>query len=119
MAPAKYGVTQFLSVFTDVTVRFSDHETDLWILLNENGCIKRVWPGFEKALGYKQENILGCPIIDFIDVDTLALFIKSFAWYDKPYPAFNMLHAGEGLVRVRMEWREFVKDECYIILRLL
>ncbi len=115
----KHGVTQFLSAITDPLARFSNHETDLWILLNERGCIKWVWPGFERALGYRVENILGCPIIDFIDIDTLATFIKSFDWYNKPYPPFKMLHRGGGLVDVRMEWREFVKDECYIILRLI
>jgi hypothetical protein len=108
-----------LSVFKDTTARFADHETDLWVELDGKGCIRRVWPGFERALGYKEANILACPIIDFVDLDTLALFIKSFDWYDRPYPKFKMLHKGGGLVEVRMEWREFTPDCCRIIMRLI
>ena len=116
---AKHGVTEFLSAFRDTTVRFADHETDLWIELDANGCIQRVWPGFTRALGYAEANILGRPIIDLIDIDTLAMFIKSFGWYDRPYPAFRMMHRGGGLVKVRMEWYEFMSDCCRIILRVV
>ena len=111
----KHGVTEFLSAFKDTTARFADHETDLWIELDGQGCIYRVWPGFTKALGYEESNILGTPIINFIDLDTLAIFIKSFGWNERQ--TFNMLHRGGGLVSVRMEWYEFIKDNCNLILR--
>lgn len=116
---AKHGVTEFLSVFRDEAARFADAETDLLILLDEQGCIARVWPGFTRALGYEEKNILGRPLIDLIDVDTLAMFIKSFGWYPRPYPLFRMLHRGGGMVVVRMEWYEFTKDNCRLILRVV
>lgn len=116
MAP-KHGVTEFLSAFKDETVRFSDAETDLWILLDGKGCIRRVWPGFTRALGYNEVNIIGNPITDYIDIDTLAVFIKSFGWKNRE--PFRMLRRGGGLVTVRMEWYEFTPGNCRMILRLV
>jgi hypothetical protein len=113
----KHGVTEFLSAFRDTTARFADHETDLWIELDGQGLVYRIWPGFERALGYKEQNILGNPIIDFVDINTLATFIKSFGWNERQ--PFNMLHRGGGLVAVRMEWYEFIPEKCRIILRLV
>lgn len=116
---AKHTVTEFLSVFTDRTAKFADAETDLLILLDSNGCFEYVYAGFTRALGYTETGIHGQAIIDFIDPDTLAMFIKSFGWYSHPYPPFKMLHRGGGLVTVRMEWFEFTRDNCWLILRPL
>jgi PAS domain-containing protein len=90
----------------------------LLIALDHNGCFERVYPGFTKALGYEERDVLGRPIIDLITEDSLAYFIKSFGWYDPPRPVFRMLHRDNGIVAVRMEWYEFVQGKGRIILRL-
>lgn len=114
---ARHSVTEFLSTFKDRNARFADHEKDLWICLDGKGCIIQVWPGFTRATGYTESDVLSFPIIDFIDLETLATFIKSFGWYERQ--PFNMLHKGGGLVMVRMDWYEFLPNECNMILRLL
>lgn len=119
MERPRRGVTEFLNVFRDAAARFADHESDLLILLDKQGCIERVYQGFTQALGYTAADVLGKPIIDFIDIDSLSIFIKSFGWYNAPRPPFKMLHKGGGLVDVRMEWYEFQGYNGYLILRLV
>ncbi len=112
------GVTQFLSAFNDIHVKFADLETDLWIWLDKDGHIKRVWPGFTRALGYTEQDVAGIGITRLVDVNDLAIFIKNFSWYDtKERRPFRMYHKGGGEVWMRLITVGFARGEAHIILR--
>lgn len=101
MASKRRGVTDFLNIFKSVGATFFDIETDLLIVLDEVGNIKRVNPAFQRELGRPEHSILHCELIRLIHEDDLATFIRSFDTTLKPQP-FRLLKREGGEVAVRL-----------------
>lgn len=111
----RHGVTEFLSVFQDVGSTFYDLETDLLIVLDTSGGIDRVNMAFERVLGYHEASIRGHALIEFVSVDDMAKFIRSFS-EEFPQP-FKMLHSWTGVVMMRLVKCRFRAGRGYVILR--
>lgn len=111
----KHGVTEFLSVFEGIGATFYSLETDLLIVLDGQGNIERVNPSFESITGYAEADIIGHGIAQFVSIDDLALFLRSFSeTYPRP---FRLLHQGGGVVVVRLIAAKFRAGRGYLVLR--
>lgn len=115
MGRQRRGVTEFLSVFQDVGATFYDLETDLLITLDEQGGVERINAAFERTLGYREANIRGHALIEFVVVADMAKFIRSFS-EEFPQP-FRMLHSWTGIVTVRLIKCRFRNGRGFVILR--
>jgi PAS domain S-box-containing protein len=110
------GVTAFLDAFRDINLQLCDMETDLLIVLDEQGQITRTYPGFTKALGYSEAEVLGLGIVRLINGDDMMIFVKAATGFPYPRP-FKMMHKGGSEVMVRLVAAQFV-DQCgYLIMR--
>lgn len=101
MGKQRRGVTEFLQAFQDFGVTFFDLETDLLVTLAGNGSISRVNPAFERVLGYREPDILGSPLIQYVDITDMASFIRAFYNRDTDQP-FRLLHRWTGVITVRL-----------------
>ena len=112
---AKRGLTGFLSVFEDIGRQFYDLETDLLVMLDEQGLIEDVNPAFEAELGRTKIEVLGTPLMRLIHIGDLAEFIREF--YEPRSRLFRMLKKDSGEIVVRLIACRFRKGQGYIILR--
>lgn len=112
----KHGVTEFLQAFHDLGVAFCDMETDILILLDEQGNIERVYPGFTRALGYTESDVLGYGVLRLVDGRDTAAFVKSFNLLPRPAP-FRMFHKDGSEVWVRLEAARFIDKHGFLIIR--
>jgi PAS domain S-box-containing protein len=111
----KHGVTEFLNVFQDLGIQFFDLETDLLVMLDDQGNIERVNPAWSRALGYAEADMLGRGLARFVLMDDLSKFLNAFTSVT-PQP-FRLLHCEHGEVRARLvAWRHQNRHS-YIILR--
>lgn len=108
--PAKHGVTEFLSIFQDVTTTFFDLERDLLVVLDEVGNIYRVNPAFEKQLGRTEAQSLHYEMIRLVHEDDLAAFIRSFDATTKPQP-IRLLKREHGEIVVKLIAFKFTRVE--------
>jgi PAS domain-containing protein len=109
------GVTDYLDVFQSIGTMFFDLETDLLIVLDEQGNIDRVNPMFERLLGRMEIEVLGMAIIRLVHVDDLAKFLKSFTQL-QPEP-IRLLRHPDGEIAVRFIACRFKAQRGFIILR--
>lgn len=112
---AKRGVTEFLSAFQDVGITFFDIETDLLIVLDDRGNIARVNPAWERVTGYAESDVIGHGIAQFVSLDDLAVFLRSFS--EKHPRPFRLLHHGGGTVACRLVAARFRAGRGYLVLR--
>jgi PAS domain S-box-containing protein len=112
---SKHGVTEFLRVFEDTTTVFFNIETDLLVVLDENGDINRVNPAFTRNLGYEETDVLRMPIIRLVRSEDWSAFLNAFT-APEPKP-FRMLHQGEGEITVRLIAVRFKSGRGFIVLR--
>ena len=98
---AKHGVTEFLKTFEDVGTTFFDIERDFLIVLDKDGNVERVNPAFEKALDMTESSMLRQGIIRLVLMDDWAKFMRSFSDVQRQ-TTFRLLHAGYGVVSVRL-----------------
>jgi PAS domain S-box-containing protein len=111
------GVTAFLDAFSDTNLQLCDMETDLLIVLDGQGQITRTYPGFTKALGYTEADVLGMNIMRLIESDDVMTFVKAATGFPYPRP-FRMTHKGGGVVKVKLEAAQFNDQQCgYLIMR--
>jgi len=112
---SKHGVTEFLALFADVGTTFFDIESDLLIVLDGQGGIERVNPAFERTLDRIESEVLRVPIIQLIDANDWAKFIRGFT---EIHPeAVRMLRKGNGDVLVRLVACRFKGGRGFIVLR--
>lgn len=97
----KHGVTEFLSVFSDVGTTFFNLETDLLIVLDETGNISRVNAAFETTLGRSEADVLGQGIIRLVAMDDWDKFMHAFDVLQRS-TKFRLLHSEQGLVTVSL-----------------
>jgi PAS domain S-box-containing protein len=108
-------LTGFLRLFEDVAVTFFDLTPDWFVLLDRNGCIRRVNKAFQADTGYEERTILGATIVQLIAEKDLTHFMRAF---DQPWtrataasaPAFGVLHRSAGVVRVQLVRYQFKPD---------
>jgi PAS domain-containing protein len=96
----KHGVTEFLRAFEDVGTTFFDIETDLLIVLDEQGNIARVNPALEKSLNRRESEMLGHGMMQLICIDDWATFLRSFTSPNQPPIRLLVKDAGEIVVRM-------------------
>ncbi len=117
---AKHGVTEFLSVFNDVGIIFFDIESDLLVVLDEQGNIDRVNQAFERVLSLAEPDVLGESIIKLILIDDWSKFLNSFDDL-KRGKAFHLLHKDAGLIKVQLVSYRFKRTDLgqrgYLVLR--
>lgn len=97
----RLGVTQFLGSLDSGYRALSDISPDLHVWLDESGSIVRVNPAFEHRLDRCEADVLGNHFVVYVlgrDIDT---FLHAFVG-KLPSDLFNLLHAGHGLVPVRL-----------------
>jgi PAS domain-containing protein len=111
----RHGVTDFLAVFEGIATTFFDLETDLLVMLDEAGNISRVNPAFERALGYRELDMLGVAMIRLVDVNDWAVFIRAFSAFETQ--PFRLLCSGEGEISVRLIAARFRAGRGYLVLR--
>lgn len=112
---AKHGVTEFLQTFQDVGITFFDLETDLLVMLDDRGNIARVNPAWERVTGYAESDVIGHGIVQFVSIDDLAVFMRSFS--EKHSKPFRLLHYGGGVVVCRLVAARFRAGRGYLVLR--
>jgi len=105
----RHGVTDFLTAFQDVTTTFFSVETDLLVVLDEQGDIERVNPAFEKILNRPEREVIGRPIIVFVYAEDFAKFMRAFNSIKHAEP-FRLLHRNYGVVAVRLVAYRFKKS---------
>ncbi len=112
---SRRGVTEFLRVFEDVGATFFDLETDLLVMLGEQGNIERVNNAFRQALGYTDADLIGLSLIRFVYMDDWAKFLNGFtAIQAQP---FRLMRKASGEIMVRLiAWRHR-NNKSYIIFR--
>lgn len=103
----KHGVTEFLQIFQSISQTFLQLESDLLIVLDDFGNIVRVYPGFEKATGRLEYEVLGLPVIALIPQGDLPKFMRSFQTME----SFRLLHKDHGIVTVYLDNYAFVNIE--------
>ncbi len=117
---AKHGVTEFLSTFQDVGIAFFDIETDILIVLDEQGNIDRVNPAFERILNRAEPDILGEPIIRLVFGNDWSKFLNAFSELQKGNK-FHLLHKDAGLIKVQLTAYRFrqttLGQRGYLVLR--
>lgn len=116
----KHGVTEFLSVFSDVGATFFNLESDLLIVLDEDGNISRVNPAFETTLGWAESNVLGQGIIRLVWMEDWAKFMHAFDVQQRN-TVFHLLHSEQGVVSVNLIAYRFKRTDAgqrgYLVLR--
>lgn len=96
-------------------MQFFNLETDLLVVLDEQGNIARVNPAFEQTLGYREANVLGVSLISLVSVNDWAAFIKSF---NAPHPpVFRLLHSVSGESEVRLVAARFRQGRGFLVMR--
>lgn len=85
------------------------------IVLDDHGDIARVNPAFERVTGYAESDIIGHGIAQFVSIDDLAVFLRSFS--EKHPPPFRLLHLGGGVVGCRLVAARFRAGRGYLVLR--
>lgn len=114
------GVTDFLVAFEDIGATFFDLETDLLVVLDEQGNIARINDAFERELGRSEFSVLRLELFRLIHEDDLAAFIKSFDSSVNP-PPIRLLRRDSGDVVVRLAAYRFRKTDeglrGYLVLR--
>lgn len=117
---ARHGVTEFLSTFSDVGIQFFDIETDILIVLDEQGNIDRVNPAFEKILARSEPDVLGEPVIRLIFSGDWSKFLNSFNDMQRGN-VFHLLHKDAGMIRVQLTAYKFKPTDTgrrgYLVLR--
>lgn len=114
------GVTAFLEAFGDVGSTFFDLETDLLVMLDEQGNISRVNDTFERELDRTEFSVLHAEMIHLIHDDDLAAFIRSFGMrFDQPPIRLLKRNGGDVVVRlIRAAFRRTDSGVCaYLIFR--
>lgn len=109
-----------MRAFEDIGATFFDAETDLLIVLDEEGNISRVNPAFERALGRKEINVLHSEMLRLIDENDLARFINSFDATTKAQPV-RLLKREKGTITATLIAYRFRRTDeglrGYLILR--
>ena len=113
--PKSRGVTEFLRAFEDVGQTFFDIESDLLIVLDEQGNIERVNPAFEQALNRKESEVLGLGMIRLICIDDWATFLRSFTSPNPP--AVRLLKRDCGEIVVKMIAFRFKSQRGFLAFR--
>lgn len=112
---ARRGVTEFLRAFEDIGTTFFDIETDLLLVLDEQGNIRRTNPAFTRVTGYTEAEALGKGLFRFVCVDDWAVFLRSFT---SPSPAIvRILHKESGMIRVQLIAYRFKSSQGYLAFR--
>ena len=109
------GVTEFLRAFEDVGATFFAIETDLLIVLDDKGNVKRVNPAFTKATGYTEAEALGRGLIRFIYMDDWAMFLRSFTSVNPA--SVRVLHKDGHNIRVKLIAFRFKSAHGYLAFR--
>lgn len=122
MGKQRHGVTDFLQAFTDVGTTFFDVETDLLIVLDDQGNVERVNKAFERTLNRQEHEMLGRPLVVIVADEDLAKFIKAFYDPGKSQP-FRLLRHSSGVVTVRLVAYRFKREpdyqRGYLVLRVM
>lgn len=117
---ARHGVTEFLQTFEDVGIQFFDIETDILIVLDEQGNIDRVNPAFERILNRTEPDVLGEPVIRLIFSGDWSKFLNAFSDMQRGN-MFHLLHRDAGMIRVQLTAYKFKPTEAgrrgYLVLR--
>ena len=104
-----------MRVFEDVGATFFDIETDLLIVLDENGDIERVNPAFTRVLGYSESEVLRVQLLRLIPSNDWSAFLNAFT---APQPkAFRVMCKEQGEVTVRLVAVRFRAMRGFIVLR--
>lgn len=101
MGRSRRGVTEYLVAFSDDGLMAFDLETDLIIGLDKDGYIRRVNPAFEKTLGYRESHVIGTPVVQYVSIEDMALFVRIFYEKDRE-TSFRLLHSWTGVVTVHL-----------------
>ncbi len=116
----RHGVTEFLTVFSDIGTMFFDLERDLLVVLDEVGNISRVNPAFERLLERPEASVLGQELIRYVALDDLAKFIRSFDT-TQTATTVRLLKRGQGEVAVTLIAYKFRRTDGglrgYLVLR--
>lgn len=114
---AKHGVTTFLQTFEDDVSIMFDVVPDLLVVLDNQGTIKRVNKAFEQATGRNRYEVYGQGLSQFVLIDDLARFLRSFTAAEKDKQSFRLLHRDSGVVTCALiKWRN-QRGRSYIVMR--